>query len=65
MRLFSLQSDLWDQYPGAYGSVRQEVAVLMGEAPLTPQNPSGGWTRRKGTPNGPLLTISVKTCPIK
>ena len=39
MRLLSLQSDLWDQYPGAYGSVRQEVAVLMGEAPLTPQNP--------------------------
>lgn len=39
MRLLDLRSDLWDQYPGAYGSVRQEVAVLMGEAPPAPQEP--------------------------
>lgn len=37
MKLLSLDSDLWERYTGAYGSVREDVALLMGEAPFAPQ----------------------------
>ena len=36
MKLLDLNDPLWDAYPGAYGSVRAEVGVLMGE-PAGPQ----------------------------
>lgn len=36
MKFIPLDSELWEQYPGAYGSVSKEIACLMGEsaAPL-------------------------------
>lgn len=36
MKLLDLNDPLWEAYPGAYGSVREEIGVLMGE-PAGPQ----------------------------
>ncbi|HIR57955.1 MAG TPA: hypothetical protein IAA54_09825 [Candidatus Gallacutalibacter pullicola] len=44
MKLVPFDSDLWDIYTGAYGSVRTEVKILMGHKKTAP--PSGEKLRR-------------------
>lgn len=37
MKCESFDSVLWESYPGAYGNLRDDVKMLMGELPMAPQ----------------------------
>ena len=41
MKLVPFDSDLWDIYTGAYGSVRTEVKILMGHKKTAPPSGTG------------------------